>query len=70
MCEKMYERVKRMTKEELRDFIYYVYLSGNKDGQCNCEDSPSGYFGKVLDFERVNLMPNDQVDDLVNTWEL
>lgn len=31
--ENMYERIKRMSEEEMRKFIYLVYLCGNEDGK-------------------------------------
>lgn len=70
--ETMYERVKRMTEEEMSEFIYLVYLSGNADGKQGCCDSPyCSYFGgHVLTLDANKLMPNDKVDDLYKSWKL
>ena len=73
MSEIMYDRIKRMSKEEMREFIYLVYYSGNKDGrEYFCDDfHESSYFGgTMLGKEAKEIMPNDKVDDLWNTWEL
>ena len=70
--ETMYERIKRMSEDEMRKFIYIVYLCGNEDGREMLCDSPdSSYFGDG--FLRVNanvLMPNDEVDDLFKSWRI
>lgn len=70
--ETMYERIKRMDEEELRRFIYLVYLAGNNDGLENlCDDPECSYFGDgFLHIKANDLMPNDNVDDLVNSWHL
>jgi len=66
--ETMYERIKRMTPEEMRQFVYWVYLCGNKDGQMELEDSPGSYFGGAMLEKSVSeVMPNDSTDDL---WEM
>lgn len=41
----MYERVKEMTLEEMKAFVYWVYMNGNHDGQDGLQDCPAGYFG-------------------------
>lgn len=64
--EKMYDRVKNMTLDEMKCFVYWVYLMGNEDGR-NCrEDSPeTSYFGgHMLDLDREEVMPNDDIGDL------
>lgn len=44
--ETTYERIKRMSEEEMKEFVYLVYLCGNKDGQQMLCDSPDySYFG-------------------------
>ncbi len=70
--ETMYERIKRMTEEEMSEFIYLVYLYGNKDGKDNLCDSPyCSYFGgHVLALNAKKLMPNDKVEDLYKSWKL
>lgn len=61
----IYERIKTMTKEEMRDFCYWIYLMGNSDGNYYFCDSPSGYFGGYfLDLESAEIMPNDDTGDL------
>lgn len=42
--ETMYDRIKRMDKHELAEFIYVVYQAGVKDGEQNLCDSPAGFF--------------------------
>lgn len=69
--ETMYKRVKRMTKTEMREFIYLVYLCGNKDGKQMLCDSPYGsYFVQyMLNGSVEKLMPNDKVSDLYESWK-
>ena len=43
--ETMYDRIKRMDKHELAEFIYVIYQVGVKDGEQNLCDSPMGFFG-------------------------
>lgn len=63
--ETMYERIKRMTKDEMKSFIYWVYMNGNEDGDIGCCDSELGYFGgHMLNRPVENVMPNDSVKDL------
>lgn len=71
MAKTMYERIKNMTEEEMKEFIYMVYLAGNNDGKNNMCDSPSGYFGEaMLNMDTKELMSNDKVDDLWDRWKL
>lgn len=67
----MHERVKRMSPEELRQFVYWVYLCGNRDGRQYMEDSPVvSYFGGVmLNMDSTEVMPNDNVRDLWDNFE-
>lgn len=70
--ERMYDRIKRMTTEEMERFIYWVYLCGNRDGCQHLEDSPgkwSFFGGHMLTEERTDLMPNDSIDDLWDMFE-
>lgn len=61
----VYERIKTMTEEEMRDFCYWIYLMGNTDGEYLCCDSPSGYFGGYfLGLDSTEIMPNDDTGDL------
>ena len=64
--ELMYYRIKRMTPEEMREFIYWVYMNGNEDGQKHLQDSPErSYFGgAMLLKDAKDIMPNDKTDDL------
>lgn len=70
--ETMYERIKRMSEKEMSKFIYLVYLCGNRDGQQEICDSPGcSYFGgHMLTLNAIDVMHNDNVDDLFDTWEL
>lgn len=64
-CENIYERVKHMSMDEMKQFVYWIYRCGNKDGRNDREDSPSGYFGgHVLTLPVVELMPNDTIEDI------
>lgn len=68
--ETMYERVKRMTEDEMRNFVYWVYLNGKEDGEIGYCDSEAGYFGGHMLTLPVNeVMPNDAVDDLWDVFE-
>lgn len=63
--ETMYERIKRMTPEEMKHFVYWVYMMGNEDGYHQCCDSSSGYFGGyMLTLNRDEVMPHDTIGDL------
>lgn len=68
--ETMYDRIKRMTLGEMKEFVYWVYMNGNKDGEENICDSGGfeTYFGGfVLTIPANELMPNGNVEDL---WSL
>lgn len=68
--ETMYERIKRMTAEEMRQFVYWVYLCGNRDGENGLEDSPSAYFGgHMLTMNAKQVMPNDDAKDLWDNFK-
>ena len=61
----MYERIKCMTEDEMRAFVYWVYLMGNEDGWNQCCDSEGGYFGgHMLALDREEVMPNNSIGDL------
>lgn len=71
--ETMYERIKRMTPEEMREFVYWVYLNGNKDGQIGLEDSPGccSYFGGAMLLKDAReIMPNDTSEDLWDNFNM
>lgn len=70
--ETMYERIKRMTESEMRKFVYLVYLCGNRDGMQSLEDcfGECSYFGgHMLTLDAAEVMPNDNVNDLYDTWK-
>ena len=72
MKETMYKRIKRMTPEQMREFVYWVYLCGNRDGANNLEDSPgySSYFGGgMLLKDAKEVMPNDTTKDLLDNFK-
>lgn len=65
--ETMYDRIKNMSMEEMKCFVYWVYLMGNEDGWNQCCDSEGGYFGgHMITLDREEVMPNDSISDL---WE-
>ena len=67
----MYERVKSMSPEELRQFVYWVYMCGNRDGREHLEDSPviSYFGGAMLNMDSTEVMPNNNVKDLWDNFE-
>lgn len=70
--ETMYNRIKRMTPEEMREFIYWVYICGNRDGEQNLEDSPGccSYFGGAMLLKNASeVMPNDCTGDLWDNFK-
>jgi hypothetical protein len=70
--ETMYDRIKRMDKHELAEFIYVVYQVGVKDGKQNLCDSPMGFFGCCY-FLNDNVkvwMPNDKPKDFCDAWNI
>ena len=68
--ETMYDRIKRMTPDEMRQFIYWVYRNGNEDGKTNSCDSPGAYFGGAMLHKDVReVMPNNKVEELWDSFE-
>lgn len=66
----MYNRIKSMSEEEMKRFVYWAYTNGRMDGQSGCFDSPDGFFGGCfLTLPAEDLMPNDSVDDLFDMLE-
>lgn len=68
----MYERIKSMTKEEMSQFIYWVYMNGNRDGKTGYCDDLSAFFGSrgfLLNLRAYNVMPNNTTDDLWDMFE-
>ena len=68
--ETMYDRIKRMSEEEMKKFIYLVYLCGNRDGlDMYCDSPECSYFGGyMLTLDATEVMPNNSIDDLYDTW--
>lgn len=61
----LYERIKQMTFDEMKAFLYWVYLSGNKDGSEDLQDSPSGYFGGYfLTLDAKEVIKDDDFNSL------
>lgn len=53
----MYKKIKSMTQEEMKQFIYWVYMCGNKDGANELQDDEYGYFGGAfLDYDADEVM--------------
>lgn len=70
MYQNMYDRIKHMDMEEMRNLIYWVYLCGNRDGRECLEDDfhESCFFGGgMLVSEAASLMPKNDVSDL---WDM
>lgn len=56
----MYEHIQSMTKEEMQEFVYWVYMNGYVDGKNNmCDDYGTGsYFGgAMLSMSKDKVMP-------------
>ena len=65
--ETMYERIKRMSESEMKQFVYWVYLCGNEDAKenlCDSHDDSTYFGGYMLTKEAKKVMPNDTTDDL------
>lgn len=71
MKNKVYDRIKKMTEEEMSAFIYWVYMNGNADGERGAQDSPMGFFGKqFIHMDANDLFPTNNVnEDLWNRFE-
>ena len=56
--ETMYERIQRMSKEEMRDFIYWVYMNGLADAKDGLWDfGDDSYFGGAwMDMDATDVM--------------
>lgn len=72
--ETMYDRIKNMNLAEMRRFCHAVYLAGVKDGEAGegYDDLPfDSYFGGwFLTLDKEEVMPNNNVYDLWDKWEL
>lgn len=68
----MYERIKNMTMEEMRHFVYWVYMNGYEDGKryfCGGDKNCSYFCSSMLDLPVRRVMPNDNVEeDLWNSF--
>lgn len=61
----VYDRIKNFTREEMRNFIYWVYMMGQADCERGLQDDESGYFGgAILDCDADNIPEN--VSELLN----
>ena len=60
-----YERIKNMSFEEMKEFIYWVYLNGALDGEKGCVDSPDGYFGGAMMRDSIALP-----EDIDSMWDM
>ena len=71
IMETMHERIKRMTEEEMREFVYFVYLCGNRDARdYYCDSKRNSYFGgNMLTKSVTEVMPNDSVQDLWDAFK-
>lgn len=60
----MYEHIKNMSMKEMREFIYWVYMCGNKDGKENlCDTYDNSYFGGMMLTMRAESVINDMLED-------
>lgn len=69
--ETMYDRIRNFSKEEMTEFVYWVYIKGNYDGDCHWQDHATNGFqdyftGRLLCLDADRLIPNG-VHDL---WEI
>lgn len=69
----MYNRIKSMTPSEMQDFIYWVYLHGNRDGREGCQDSYGAlcsYFGGyMLTLPDREVIPDGIVEHLLDNFD-
>lgn len=66
----LFEKVKTMSLDEMKTFMYWVYLCGNKDGAEDLQDSPSGYFGGYfLELDADDVIPYGDVNTLYDKLE-
>ena len=59
----VYDRIQTMTKDELQKLIYYIYLWGHLNEQCNVDDEH--LYGMLLDADAVYV--DDIIKDFDNT---
>ncbi len=61
----VYEKVKNMSLEEMKKFIYWVYTNGVNAGKANLYDDKSGFFGgRVLEYDANIIFPDGTVESL------
>lgn len=61
----VYDRIKEFSCEEMRDFIYWIYMMGQADCERGLQDDESGYFGgAILNYDANNIPEN--VSELLN----
>lgn len=66
--EAVYDKLKNLTFEEMRSFIYWVYMNGVLDGGNDCADSWGGFFGGAFLQQDASKLP-DNIDDLWDLYE-
>lgn len=57
----VFDRIKTMSKDELQKLIYYIYLWGHLNEQCNVDDEY--FYQKFLD------LPSNRIDDVINSFD-
>ena len=62
----VYDKLKNLTFEEMRSFVYWVYMNGVLDGSHDRADSWGGFFGGEFLEKEANNLP----DNIDNLWDL
>lgn len=57
----VFNRIQTMPKDELQKLIYYIYLWGHLNEQCDVDDEY--FYQKFLD------MPSTRIDDVINSFD-
>ncbi len=57
----VFNRIKTMSKDELKKLIYYIYLWGHLNEQCDADDE---YF-----YQQFLDMPSTRIDDVINLFD-
>ena len=52
----MYNEIRAMTREELSQFLYWVYLAGNADGRRGLQEGPDGFFSKLPEMDPEEML--------------
>ena len=61
MAQTVFDRIKTMPKDELQKLIYYIYLWGHMNEQCNTDDE---YF-----YQQFLDLPSDRVDCIIDNFD-